>query len=540
MNDDREMERHKKIIEQIKDASKKEDLPNITSASISSYLANNVYFGDVHISQSLFKPVVDVIIEYNLFSMPQVRDVFINVLKENYPNRNENDYLEKYIMISKSPRIMNLLVEISERNVKLKQFQDKEDLDNHNAIMKNIDSCYEVLLLPKIGIGDLNRRILRGFNSNDFIKNIKVGNIRNITDAYMDGKSFKEIDGLIYDFCDKQSLDKDNRKLMYIQIRSQLLSDKNIKYLVDEIKAKDKRKYKIYKMDHEQTMEHIKNATRISQLPPNLTVSVLTSYLSSNSVIYSKGDRVSTVDLKELTKLLLDGKKWDSDAIKREVYNISSKYYKDKVDISYKLFMDKFKGLAKTFYLIDEINASNERVLEFTRNRNSNVNIYFIPNSKGPNTGGRFYNCYINRVDNLDLSNIFQSYMEDNETPCMDIDSIEWFMREYYDNSFKAVGGIILNHDETIGNVNIFSPNDGNVTISKDDALGYDELKVLLASANDIIKKKSKLQEHFLKVQEEFLSNQKRIDEQLSELEEKIDILTNKFNKDSYSRKKEK
>ena len=109
-----------------------------------------------------------------------------------------------------------------------------------------------------------------------------------------------------------------------------------------------------------------------------------------------------------------------------------------------------------------------------------------------------------------------------------------------WENSFKAVGGIILNHDETIGNVNIFSPNDGNVTISKDDALGYDELKVLLASANDIIKKKSKLQEHFLKVQEEFLSNQKRIDEQLSELEEKIDILTNKFNKDSYSRKKEK
>ena len=58
-------------------------------------------------------------------------------------------------------------------------------------------------------------------------------------------------------------------------------------------------------------MQVIKNATRISQLPPNLTESILTLYLSDNIIIFVKGSKISTLDLKKITSLLLSVKKWE-------------------------------------------------------------------------------------------------------------------------------------------------------------------------------------------------------------------------------------
>lgn len=83
MNNEKEINRHKKIMDSIKSAKCREDVPNVSISNIASYLANNVYFDDRHISQSLFKPVADMVIDYGFFGMSQVRDVFINVLREN-------------------------------------------------------------------------------------------------------------------------------------------------------------------------------------------------------------------------------------------------------------------------------------------------------------------------------------------------------------------------------------------------------------------------------------------------------------------------
>ena len=51
---------------------------------------------------------------------------------------------------------------------------------------------------------------------------------------------------------------------MYQQIESQIFLDKTIGYTIEEIKEKEARILQIYKMDHEETMENIKNARRIS------------------------------------------------------------------------------------------------------------------------------------------------------------------------------------------------------------------------------------------------------------------------------------
>ena len=533
MNNEREMDRHNKIIKQIKDAKNRAELPNISLSNISSYLASNVYFDDRHISQTMFKPVLDAIIDYNFFIMPQVKNVFLKVLKENYPNKSEEDYLEKYNMIANSPRIMNILVEVSEKNARLKEFQDKDEIDYHNKIMKNIGSAYEIKDLPKVGITELNKRIQRCFNDNDFIHDIKISSLRNIKDAYMSGVSLNKISDLVYNYCNKQSLSEDNKKLMAIQIINNLSEDKVIKYIVEEIKAKEKRKLKIYEIDHNDTMEIIKNATRISQLPPNLTSSVLSSYLSGNSIIFKNGDKVSTTDLKNLVDMLLSGKKWEDKSLILELQNICVKYYKNKAEVSFRLLYDKFKSLPRTYYLVEEINASNKRQKEFISNSFSNVNVYFIPNNKGPIDGGRFYNCYINRVDNLNLGELLPLNLEEIVPPEMDIDSVEWFIQEYYDKTFKAAGGIILNKDETIGNVNVFRPNDGTIGITKEEKNKYDELRDLSEQVKDIIKRKKeetdnygKMQEQFLKMQEEFLKSQRNTDKELSELEARIRSLT--------------
>ena len=143
------------------------------------------------------------------------------------------------------------------------------------------------------------------------------------------------------------------------------------------------------------------------------------------------------------------------------------------------MLFDKLSKLPKTYYLVDEINYSLARQKEFIGNSCSNVNVYFIPNEKSPIDGGRFYNCYINRVDNLDLSQILPLNLDEIVPPKMDIDSIEWYIQEKYDDTFKIAGGIILNKDETIGNVNVFRPNDGKIGITLEEKQKMDQITIL-------------------------------------------------------------
>ena len=74
--------------------------------------------------------------------------------------------------------------------------------------------------------------------------------------------SSEEIETEIYKTCQEEGLSVDDTKLMVSQIISQIFSDKAINYIVEELKAKEERIVEIYKMDHDETMDNIKNATR--------------------------------------------------------------------------------------------------------------------------------------------------------------------------------------------------------------------------------------------------------------------------------------
>ena len=116
------------------------------------------------------------------------------------------------------------------------------------------------------------------------------------------------------------------------QILGSLIQDETIEYTVEEIVLKEKRKIQIYKINHEETMDMIKNAHRISQLPPNLTISTVNSYLNGNTTIYTNDDRITAEDLKTLTDLLMDGYKWEDEVVISEVKKIALSKYPDKND----------------------------------------------------------------------------------------------------------------------------------------------------------------------------------------------------------------
>jgi len=478
MSDERELERHNGILEKIENAQEREDLPNVSFSTIASYLANNVYFNNTKISQTEFKPVIEELINYGFIGHPEVRKAFIKVIIDNYKGVTEDEIIEKYKLIVISKRIEYVIQEIGLKNKKLDEISKKENFKNHEEVMKQIGKAFDVKELPKVGLGELNKRLIRSVNDNDFNSKLKVGDIKELTNAYLEGANFNNIEEIIIQLCNKENLNHEDRLLMREQIIGSLIQDETIEYIVQQINTKEHRKLFIYKNDHELTMDAIREAHRISQLPPNLTVSTLTSYLNGNTTIYTNDDRISAEDLKIITDLLLDGYKWEDEVIKNELKNITERLYSDKED-SFNLLFNKLSKLPKTYYFVEEINYSLSRQKEFIGNSCSNVNIYFIPNDKSPLDGGRFYNCYINRVQNLDLSQILPLDLNEIVPPQMDIDSIEWYVRENYDDTFKTAGGIILNKDETIGNVNVFRPNDGKVGITLEEKEKIDKLSDL-------------------------------------------------------------
>lgn len=475
MSNERELERHNKVIEQINNAKVREDLPNISFSSIAAYLATNVYFNKEKISQTLFKPVIDELIIHGIISHPEIRSAFIRVIVENYPDVKEEEIIEKYNEVLKSKRIEYILSEITAKNMKLDEIVKEENLSIHNDIMKEINSAFDVKDLPRVGLSELNKKLLKAVNDNDFNRNIKTSEIKELTEAYLNNLTFREIEEVVVNICNKENLSDDDKELMREQIIASLIIDETIEYTVQEIVAKEQRKLFIYKNDHEETMEAIKEAHRISQLPPNLTFSTITSYLGGNTTIYTNDNRIKSENLKKLSELLLDGYKWEDEVIINELKNIVDKLYPEKDD-AFTLLFNKLSKLPKTYYFVDEVNYSLSRQREFIGKNCSNVNVYFIPNDKNPIEGGRFYNCYINRVDNLNLSEILPLNLSEIVPPKMDIDSVEWYVRENYDDTFKTAGGIILNRDETIGNVNVFRPNDGKVGITPEEKAKMDQI----------------------------------------------------------------
>lgn len=475
MTEERELERHNRVLGQIASAKTREDLPKIGFSTIASYLANNIYFNNEKISQKLFQPVIKAIIDYGAVVHPEVKNALIRVIIENYSNISEDEIIEKYKKVLESKRIVYLLSEIAQKNIKLDEIIKSENFVAHKQILKYINSAFEIKDLPKVGLSELNKKLLRAVNDNDFVNNIKTSDIKELTEAFLKQYTYMDIEDVVERIISKYDLSESDKKLMKEQILGSLIQDETIEYTVEEIVLKEKRKIQIYKINHEETMDMIKNAHRISQLPPNLTISTVNSYLNGNTTIYTNDDRITAEDLKTLTDLLMDGYKWEDEVVISEVKKIALSKYPDKND-AFILLYNKLSVLPKTYYLIEEVKYSQERQTEFIGRGSSNVNVYFIPNNKSPLDGGRFYNCYINRVGNLDLTQILPLDLDSIVPTEMDIDSVEWYVQEHFDPTFKTAGGIILNKDETIGNVSVFRPNDGTVGISPEEKEKMDEI----------------------------------------------------------------
>lgn len=462
---EREIERHNNIISWIDDAETIDELPNISMSSITSYISSNTYFGENKFNQKDFKSITKMIMENK--SDSEIKNCYIKIITNKYPETSIDDINKKYTEIFEGVRIKYILEEINIKNGKAKLIKDSIDKENHEEVMKQINNAYEIKDLPNVGLGDLNKNILRNANNNSLKKRFKISELSNISNAYLNNKGMGIPDYIIR-LAEKQDLNKEEKRLLYEEILKNLINDKIPGYIASEINAKEERKLFIYKYDHEETMENIKEAKRISQLPQNLSASTLTSYLVGNSTIYSNDNRLKSENLKNLTNLLLGGNTFDDDIVIEEIKNITNKLYPEKED-AYILLINKYKSLPKTNYLVEEINFSLEKQKVFIKNCSSNVNVYFIPNEKSPIDGGKFFNVYINRVDNLNLDDILPEDLSKISSPKMDIDSVEWYVQENFDPTFKLVGGIITNKDETIGNVNVFRPNDGKVGVSREE-----------------------------------------------------------------------
>ena len=50
MGEDKELERHNKVLEQIKNATTKEEVPSSTLSKVTKFIATNVYFDDTRLS----------------------------------------------------------------------------------------------------------------------------------------------------------------------------------------------------------------------------------------------------------------------------------------------------------------------------------------------------------------------------------------------------------------------------------------------------------------------------------------------------------
>lgn len=528
MGEDKELERHERTLEQIRKAMSKEEMPNSTLSRVTKFIATNVYFDNKKISQTEFKPVLDAILEHNIFGAPEVKQVFIEILRKNYPGKTEEEYDAQYEKMANASNISNYIAEANARNARLEELEKQANLVNHEETLKQIKEAYELRDLPKVGKGVLNRKIQRA-TQNDFTGQLPIETVNEISDDFLQGKTEEEVFAKLFELC-QQAIggDEEQAKEMFEQIKNGFAMDETIVYTAEEVREKEKRILEIYKMDHEETMQNIQEARRISQLPANLTFSTLAGYLSGNTIIYPKAERVTTTDLKDLTQLLLDGGNFETDAVIAELMVIAEKYYPENSEEAYGLLMDKLSALPRIQYMVEEINYAQQRQTEFIGKNCSNVNVYFIPNPKTPIEGGRFYNCYINRVENLDLGQILPLNLEEIIPQGMDVDSIEWYVQDRHDPTFKKAGGIILNKDETIGNVNVFKPSDGRIGITQEEHSKYKELEELGAQVKEIIAQKKANAEIFREAQNAFFRYEEASNQKLAELEAKIDAMLGK------------
>lgn len=521
-----EKERHEIYMDQLENAKTVKELPKkITASVVINLFQNLASFKDKKIPKEKLEKFVKEILKDDYYvTYGFINEGLTKILKENYPDKTDDEIIKKIDEVSASERLENILCEGYEYYLKYLELDYKEKTKEHKDTMIKIRSTRDIKELPKIGIGDINARIVKDLYEPFNKTTLKVEYTGPIAKALLEGKDFndKTILNAIDYLCEKKEMNEEyndkNIDYKFYKIRSLLGDDYELTYMVEEIKAKEEQTLKIYKLDHEDIMDNIKDATRISEMPTNLSISRITSYLSGNSMVYPKGKVIPSGDFLNVAQLLLSGKKMSDVEIQNELKNIIDKNYDENKEEAFILLNKKLSKLPKLDYYVEEVKYGMQRQQEFISRGSSNVNIYFIPNPKSPIDGGRFYNCYINRASNLNLEEVLPLDLESIVPPNMDIDAVEWYVREKADPTFKAAGGIILNKDESIGGVNVFRPNDGKVGITKEEKSRYEKLE-------ELSKKLKEVTDRSKKAKEEYMKAQAVIDEQIETIQTAMNVL---------------
>lgn len=539
---EQEQIRHEEFLKSLNEANNISELPKkINASTILSTLTSLVSSKGKRTEKDKLQEIVKKLTSsFDYF----FSDEFINDLKLVYCSNTTDETIEKKrIGVTTSRRLLNLVSEYHSWNNKYLELLYKQTTKKHEEVMKQINRAYEIEDLPKVSTASINKQIsiilYELFNK----EQLKVDSTGKISKLLVNGVSYDDprMRISIKYICNKNkmiepynSLELDE-KVEYV--KSVLSSNYVLEYLVQEVIAKEKRVLYIYKVEHEDIMDQINSATRIRELPNNISLSKITSYLSGNSLIVPKGPVVSSTDFIKIANLLIEGKKFSDDEIKTELGKIVVKYYSDeKVQFPYNLLYKKLSSLPKLEYFVEEVKEYTKRQNEFIKRGSSNVNVYMIPNDHSPLEGGKFYNIYISSAVDLNLEEILPLNLDEIVPPNMDVDAIEWYVRNHEkgDKTFKAAGGIILNKDESIGSVNVFKPADGKVGITPEEKKNYQQLEDLSKKLKEITDKSKKAKEEYLKSQasidEEITSIQTEITSLIEDNEKKKKVLKNTSN----------
>ena len=157
MTEERELLRHNNIIEAINNANTKEDLPNVTISTLSSFLASNLYFNNNHLSATLYATISSIIFEEGISD--NVKTSLLTIMKDNYSEVSGEEIISKINTILSSPRISYLVDEIKLRIKKINELEARRYLQEHNKNISLINNANEIDEIPTITKAKLTRLI---------------------------------------------------------------------------------------------------------------------------------------------------------------------------------------------------------------------------------------------------------------------------------------------------------------------------------------------------------------------------------------------
>ncbi len=260
--------------------------------------------------------------------------------------------------------LKNLVKIVEARRVKADELNSKMLKDKLTASVENMKQAKTVKELPRVYKSQLKRRIMGVVYSTC---SYYVGTdllFDKLTDFYMENYDMLSIEKLMEVFKKYADVNRQGDYMFKI-MSAALMNDDRLRLLACEVVIKQVIANEIEYQEYQKTMEAIYDAKYVSELPKNISESNLVSYLVNNSKIYPDKDKISVKDLKDLARLLLLGKDCNPKDLENQYKIIAIRNYHDTGN-GYLDICNKISKLPKLSYLINEINAYNEKKLALT------------------------------------------------------------------------------------------------------------------------------------------------------------------------------